>query len=160
MKKLILALVFLFSMIIVSSQNYVNNYQQNPKQTYVPDSEITPSVNITINQIQNGWARLGTICAGCPSYWYQVTRTQQMHRAEDGTMYYYYFFHFFSNSSYTNGSPAGTYLSQVYFFHNGELIISTPYLLLPVGKHIDGAWMRSKNSDSMVTFTITQMSVH
>lgn len=157
MKKFILSsLLALFFAIAGMSQ-----YQQQVQQPYyVPDSKSTPTINITLNQIQNGWARTGNPCAGCPSYWCQITRTQQMHVAEDGIFYYYYYFHLFSNSFYTNGVQAGTYLSQVNFYHNGTLTISSPYILLPAGQHIDGAWMRSQNPNSVVTFTIAQMSVY
>ena len=155
MKKFILtSLLALFFAIAGMSQ-----YQQAQQQYYVPNADGTPTINITLNQIQNGWARMGTTCAGCPSYWYQVSRTQQMHVAEDGNAYYYYFFHFFSNSFYTNGVQAGTYLSQVSFYHNGALAFNTPYILLPVGQHIDGAWMRSQNPSATVSFTVAQMSV-
>ena len=153
MKKLLLSLLFvLFSVIGFSQYQY--------QQPYVPNSESTPSINITINQIQNGWARIGNSCAGCPSYWFKITRTQQMHQAEDGQAYYYFYFHFYSNSFYTNGVQAGTYLSQVKFFHNGALLINTPYILVPAGQHVDGAWMRSQDPNASVTFSVSQMSVY
>ena len=161
MKKLILTLVLLFSIfaINISAQSYANQYQQQQVQKFVPRPETVVRTNITLNQIQNGWALWGSACAGCPAYWYQVTVTQQPVQAEDGNFYYYYYFYFFSNSHYTNGAQAGTYLSQVSFYSNNNFIFQTPYILLPAGQQVWGSWMRLPYNNAMVSFTVTNVSV-
>jgi len=157
MKKIFLTYLFsiIFS-IIGLSQTWIDpgsNY-------YIPNPEQISVRNITLDQVQNGWGKIGTTCAGCPAYWYQMIISSQPHPAEDEKFYYYYYFKFFSNSFYSNGNPAGTYLSQVKFSMNGNLIVSTPYILLPSGTVTWGAWMRSYNNNSLVTFTVNNINVH
>ena len=79
------------------AQSYAN---QPTQQYYFPNPDGIPLINITLNQVQNGWAVTGQTCAGCASYWYQVWVSQSAHRAEDGQYYYYYYFKYFSNSYY------------------------------------------------------------
>lgn len=158
MKKLLLGLLFVLFSVVSFAQN--NPYQQQSGQKFVPNQSQIPTINITMNQVQNGWALNGNSCYGCPSYWYQVLRSQQMYQAEDGQMYYYFYFNFFSNSRYTNGQNAGTYLSQLNFYYNGNFAFSVPYILVPVGQTIWGAWMRTQNPNSMVSFTVSQITVY
>lgn len=148
-------------MIAIFAQSYAPNYQrqQQVQQKHVPHSNTVATINITLNQVQNGWARQGQACAGCPSYWYQVLVSQQPIQAEDGLYYYYYYFNFFSNSHYTNGVQASTYLSQVNFYYNGILGINAPYLLLPAGQQVWGAWIRLGVNNATVSFTVTNFSV-
>jgi len=134
--------------------------QQQQQNYYVPHPDQIAVTNITLNQIQNGWAVQGTSCAGCPSYWYQVLISQVPHQAEDGNFYYYYYFKYFSNSFYANGSPAGTYLSQVNFYANGNFVFTTPYILCPQGQIVWGAWMRQQQNNATVSFTVTNINVH
>ena len=125
---------------------------------YVPDPNKIPTVNITTNASQNGWAHNGSVCAGCPAYWYMILRSQYSVQAEDRKYYIYYFFYFYSNSHYINGSPAGTYLSEVFFYVNGNFILKSPYILLPSGQQVFGAWIRYSASIP-VSFSVTNMSV-
>jgi hypothetical protein len=157
MKKLIFAILLMLFSIVGFSQN--NPYQQQ-KSGFVPDPSQIPTLNITLNQVQNGWALIGNSCHGCASYWYQVLRSQQMHQAEDGQYYYYFYFNFFSNSRYANGQNAGTYLNQLNFYYNGNHSFSVPYILVPSGQTVWGAWMRSQNSNSSVSFTVAQITVY
>jgi len=161
MKKLFLSiLLVLFFVISGLCQNFPP-VQQNVRQNYyVPNPDQIQLSNITSQQVHNGWARVGNPCAGCPSYWYQVLETSQPYQAEDGIYYYYYYFRFLSNSFYGNGSAAGTYLSQINFYMNGNFITSIQYLLLPSGQLVWGAWMRSQQINSMVSFTVANISVH
>lgn len=158
MKKLILGILLLLFSAISFSQ-YIS-YQQHQEKKFVPTPNQIQVLNITMNQVQNGWAIIGNSCYGCASYWYQVLRSQQMHQAEDGQYYYYFYFNFFSNSRYANGQNAGTYLSQVNFFYNGNFTFSIPYILIPVGQTIWGSWMRSQNINSVVSFSVAQIIVH
>lgn len=154
MKKLVLGILFVLFSVIGFGQ-----YGQQV-QRYVPDPSSIPTYNITVNQTQNGWAQINRSCAGCPSYWVQVLRSQQMIRAEDGASYYYYYFKFFSNSFYGNGQPAGTYLSGLNFYANGQYIFNLQYILAPQGQQILGSWMRLGFSTSNVSFTTTNVTVY
>jgi uncharacterized protein YxeA len=165
MKKIILILGLLIFSIICAAQvqQKINSpYSSNERSSYyVPDYNVVEQVNITTNQIPdgNGWAQMGVSCAGCPSYYYKITRTLHQHQAFDGVNYYYFFFYFFSNSHYANANPASTYLKDVNFYLNQNLIFHTEYLLLPQGAPVYGAWMRSKDPNAIIQFTITQMTV-
>ena len=159
MKKFLLTLLFA---IIFSISGLAQSYA-NPQQTqqyYHPNPDMIVLKNITLQQVQNGWARSGNACAGCASYWYQVWISKTQHQAEDGNYYFYYYFKFFSNSFYGNGNPAGTYLSQINYFMNGNFVISQEYLLVPASQMIWGAWMRSLQNNVTVGFQITQISVY
>lgn len=160
MKKLVLG-IFLAIFFAVASfgQSYLP--QQQIQKRWAPDPNTIPMVNITINQVQNGWAQMGNACAGCPSYFYQVLITNQAYQAEDGQYYYYFFFKFFSNSHYTNGSPASTYLSQVNYFVNGSQVYFDQYILVSPGQPLWGpTWIRSHAQNSSILFSVTQMSVY
>ncbi|HUT80599.1 MAG TPA: hypothetical protein VMZ29_05280 [Candidatus Bathyarchaeia archaeon] len=160
MKKLFLTALFAIIFAFVGLGQNFSPQQQVQQNYYVPHPDQIPVMNITLSQIQNGWARMGTTCAGCASYWYQVIRSQYSIQAEDGNYYYYFYFKYFSNSYYGNGNPAGTYLSQVNFYINGNFVLTTPYILCPTGQMIWGAWMRYQNGNATVTFTVTNMNVH
>jgi len=156
MKRRILTILFaIFLGIAAFGQNYGNQVQR-----YVPDPNQISTVNITINPIQNGWARVNNSCAGCPSYWVQVLRSSQMIYAEDGRAYYYYYFKYYSNSFYSNGQPAGTYLSGLNFYSNGQYVFNLQYLLAPQGQHVLGAWMRLGFITTNVSFTTTNVTVY
>ena len=158
MKKLLATFALLIMFVVAGfSQSFA---PQQQSQYYVPHPDNVTLTNITLNQIQNGWARSGNSCAGCASYWYQVYISQTQHKAEDGNYYFYYYFKFFSNSFYGNGNPAGTYLSQMSYYMNGDFILSAEYLLLPQGQMTWGAWMRSLQNNVTVSFNITQISVY
>lgn len=158
MKKLLLGILFVLVSLVGFGQN--NPYQQQQGQKFVPNPSQIPTFNITVNQVQNGWAIIGNSCYGCASYWYQVLRSQQMYQAEDGQYYYFYYFNFFSNSRYTNGQSAGTYFSQLNFYYNGNFSFSVPYILVPAGQTVWGAWMRARDPNSVVSFTVAQIIVH
>ncbi len=155
MKKLILTTILAVFFAIAG----MSQYQQQAQQRYVPDPSTVLRSNVTMNQIQNGWTRVGTPCAGCASYWVQITRSQTQIQAEDGVYYYYFYFHFLSNSYYANGNPAATYLSTINFFNEGNFVFSTPYILLARGQTVWGAWMRLPDPNSTVTFTVANMNV-
>lgn len=163
MKKILFFIVafFLLMSVNITGQTYYNQQQQQQnQQKYVPPPSTIQTINITSNQIQNGWSHHGTSCAGCPAYWCQILRSQTQIQAEDGVYYYYYYFNFFSHSFYTNGSQASTYLSQLNFYHDDIFAFSAQYILLPAGQTIWGAWMRLSTPNSAVTFTVTNISVH
>ena len=164
MKRFILALLLtLFTVGISFSQNYPNSMyqQQQVQQKWAPNPNNIQLANITLNQVQNGWALQGSPCAGCPSYYYQVLETPQPYQAEDGQYYYYYFFKFFSNSFYGNGGQASTYLNQINYFVDGNQVHFDQYILVPPGQpHWGPTWIRTKNSNSMILFSVTNMSVY
>jgi len=167
MKRIFLILGFLLFSVIcmgqVQMQNKINSpYQQRSIQYFVPDYNTVPQVNITMNQVPglNGWAQIGTACAGCPSYFFKVTRTSTMYRAEDGLQYYYFFFYFHSNSYYGNGNPASTYLTDINFYIDQQWLLKVDYLLLYPNTVVMGAWIRSQNPNSMLHFAATQMMVY
>ena len=160
MKKLKLffvAILLMVASLALSGQSYVQQAQQQKK--FVPHPTTVATTNITLDQVQNGWALHGQSCAGCPSYWYQVLVTQVPIQAEDGLYYYYYYFYFFSNSHYTNGVQASTYLSQVRFYCNGALAITAPYILLPVGQQVWATWIRFGADNATAQFKVTNASV-
>jgi hypothetical protein len=159
MKKLLLGLLFILFSVVTFAQN--NPYQQQTQKRWAPDPNSIPLTNITLNQVQNGWAQMGNSCAGCPSYFYQVLITQQAYQAEDGQYYYYYFLKFYSNSHYANGSAASTYLSQVNYFMNGNQVFFDQYILVAPGQALWGpSWVRSPNQNTVFLFTVAQMSVY
>jgi len=157
-KFFLITLISVLFCVAGAAQSFATQQQQQ-QNYYVPHPDQTPVLNITLNQVQNGWATPRTACAGCASYWYQVFVTQSPQKAEDGNYYYYYYFKFFSNSYYSNGTPAATYLSQVNFYTNGNFLFSTSYILLPQGEIVWGAWLRTLQNNSMVSFNATNINV-
>ena len=157
MKKAILV-ILIISALVCSGQV---NRSVRPNY-YVPDPVSVNKVNITLNQKPgaNGWAQNGTTCAGCPSYFFKIFRTSNAIKAEDGILYYYYYFYFFSNSFYSNGNPASTYLSQISFFMNNNFMFKIEYVLLQPGQSIYVAWMRSTSPSASVRFSISKINVH
>ena len=147
---------------MVASIGVFGQYSNSPiqQQRYVPDQNMVATINITMNQVQNGWAHWGNVCAGCPAYFYQVLVTQQPHQAEDGNYYYYYYFNYFSNSHYTNGAKASTYLSVVNFYANNQFIFQAQYILVAPNQNVFGAWLRLGVNNAMVTFAPTNVTVY
>lgn len=129
-------------------------------QGYYPQPNKIQTLNITDNPIQNGWAITGRTCAGCASLFYKVLRSEQTHQAEDGVDYYYYYFIFYSNSYYSNGNPAATYLTNAKFYENGAMRVRTDYLLLEINNQKFVAWLRSKNAFASTTFHVDQITVY
>jgi len=129
---------------------------------YTPDVNTTPQINITINQIpgRNGWALIGSTCAGCPSIFYKIQRSANPIIAEDNQWYYYFFFYFFSNSFYSNGNLASSYIRNISFFMNGNFVFNSEYILISPGVPIYAAWLRSPTPNSLATFQISQISVY
>ena len=124
-------------------------------------SDCIKLINITLNQSENGWGSSGSVaCAGCAGYFYKILRSQDPFMAEDGIYYYYYYFYFYSNSFYSNGSLAITSLKDINFVANGKFVLNLPYLLVEPNKVTYGAWIRSTNPNSYVTFQITNVTVY
>ena len=163
MKKLILSLLFALFSVVAFTQvpNSMYQQQQIVQQKWAPNPNNIPLINITSNQVQNGWAMNGYACAGCPSYYFQVFVTNQAYQAEDGQYYYYFFFKFFSNSHYTNGSQASTYLSQVNYYINGSQVYFDQYILIAPGQALWGpTWIRYSAQNVSILFSVAQMSVY
>lgn len=170
MKKLIIFLVFTFitSLCLCQTKLVLNkksnhSFNELKKQAYfVPNPDTIPLLSINIQQTnkKNGWNKDGKTCAGCPSYFYKITRSENIYKAEDENYYYYYYFYFCSNSFLTNGDITSTYLSNIDFFIDNILVNNVPYLLLEPKKIIYGAWVRTKNPNSIVSFKITNISVY
>jgi hypothetical protein len=158
MKKLFLAVLLIFISFLFMGQQ--NTPMKQKRSAFFPAPGTVEVINITPNQIKNGWGQVGNECAGCPSFFYQVSRTKQVYQAEDGIYYYYYYFHFFSNSYYSDGSIATTYLTNVDFIADGVLLIKSPYILLEAGSQKFGAWIRTRNPNSRVQFNVGQMTVY
>jgi len=155
MKKL-----FLISILILSSIICFGQAQQYSRiKKFVPDPTIIQTINITPNPYINGWGLDGDPCAGCPSFFSAILRSQELHMAEDG-MYYYYFYIFFnSNSHYTNGNKAATYLENVSFIEDGKTVFMAPYILVIPNEAGYKAWIRSTNPYAMVTFNVQNYRV-
>lgn len=153
MKKILILFIGLVLSFVLMGQTKIQG-------KYVPNPNTIELVNITTNQVQSGWGLIGQSCLGCASYWYQIRRSVQPIRAEDGGYYYYYYFNFYSNSFYTNGASASTYLSQIFYYANGTTIFTSQYLLLPVGQNVWGAWIRLSQPTAAVSFRVTNISVH
>jgi len=138
------------------------NYNEITKQSiFVPNPDTIALKDITLSTDQkNGWALNGTVCAGCPSYYYKIFRSINSYKAENGIFYYYFYFYFCSNSFLANGELTGTYLTDIDFFANGISVSQIPYLLLNPKKVVYGAWIRTTNLNSMVSFKITKISVY
>jgi len=151
MKKVLLILGFLLVSLICIGQ----------VRQYVPKPSEVVQMNITHNQAPdaNGWAKMGDPCAGCPAYWYKIQRSIGQIIAEDGIAYYYFFFYFYSNSHYTDGTIASTYLSDVQFFSEETFITTIPYIIIIPDKQEWGAWLRTQNPSAAVQFLPTKVTV-
>jgi len=145
MKKILIILILILGSLTTNAQ-------------YIPDAFKVQQVNVTDNIVSNGWGVLGTACAGCPSYFFKITRTINRLQAEDGNYYYYYYFWFFSNSYYSNGQPASTYLTEIQGYMNDQYITSSQYMLVTRQEQYF-MWMRSETLTS-VTFNVNKMSVY
>jgi hypothetical protein len=121
----------------------------------IPNSE-TPTINVTANQVVNGWAKYNNECLGCVSFFYQVRRTAGIHI--DG--YYYYYVYFHSNSYYSNAIKSSTYLSGVKFYLNQKFVFQKDYILIKPGEPQYVAWLRSKASHSYVNFTWQNLNIY
>ena len=146
---------------IQQKSNHVYDNLSN-RSFYVPNPDTLLLLNITTgtDEINNGWATIGTACAGCPSYHYKIFRTQDQQKAEDGKYFFYYYFYFYSNSYQSDGSPAGTYLSHVHFFIDENIVLDIEYILIDEGKIVYAAWIRSMNPSSTVLFKPTKVTVY
>jgi len=162
MKRLIIILGLLLVTLIGAAQvqQKINNFTDIPR--FVPDVDTTLKINIILDQDPNvnGWTKYGKACSGCPSFFYRIQRTVKTYIAEDGVDYYYFYFYFFSNSYYSNGSPASTYLQGIDFYANQVFYKKIDYLLLNIGVSVYGAWMRSEDPNCIVKFEVTQMTVY
>lgn len=138
--------LFLFIFISCFSFSQVNN-------------DNIPKVNITHNQVVNGWAKFKTECNGCVSFYYQILKNtlpvKEAYQNKEGVYYlnyYYYYFYFFSNSKYVNGNSASTYLTNLSFYADGELIFKKDYILIEPGKSVYGAWIKTTNPNAYISF--------
>ena len=135
MKRLIIVLGILLVTLIGSAQvqQKLNNFSDTSR--FVPDEDTILKENITPDQVPNvnGWAKIGEVCSGCPSFFYRIQRTAESYNAEDRLDYFYFYFDFFSNSYYTNGSPASTYLQDINFYADSVFDKKIDYLLLNAG---------------------------
>jgi hypothetical protein len=153
MKKIIIIIFLLLLLPLLGSG-------QGNSQAYYPHPTKIQTINITNNPIQNGWAVSGNTCAGCASVFYKVLRSSTMHQAEDGLSYYYYYFIFYSNSYYSNGNPAATYLTNAKFYENGAMRVRSDYLLIEINNQKFVAWLRSGNPNAAATFHVDQITVY
>ena len=152
--------LFLLSILILISFICIGQKQQYSRiKKFVPEPTSIQTINITINPYINGWALNGESCAGCPSYFFAVLRSQELHMAEDGMYYYYYYIFFNSNSYYSNGNQAATYLENESFIEYGNVIFNTPYILLAPNEQTYKAWVRSTNPYANVTFFVQNYRV-
>ncbi len=158
MKKLVSLITFL-AIMFFSVNSHTQQQMRSPSGKFYPQPGTVPVMNVTINTIQNGWAQIGSACGGCSSFFYQITRTQQAYQAEDGIYYFFFYFYFFSNSYYPNGSVGATYLTGVTFIADGMTLVQTPYLLLEAGNQKFGAWIRTRNPNSGISFNVAKMTV-
>ena len=167
MKSIKLTLAFLLILVFSINANDGSTSKEefqhfkSRSSAFYPDPASIPLYNITIGQNpQTGWAQWGNPCAGCASYFFQINRSQQAYQAEDGKWYYFYYFLFFSNSYYSDGTPASTYLKDLLFYADGHLVVQGQYLLVEPGRYKLGAWIRSFNPNANVSFQISQMNVY
>ena len=118
------------------------------KKKKIPDPNM-PTINITQNQVVNGWAKFKTECLGCVSFYYQIRRTAGMY--SDGKYYFYIYLH--SNSYSTAGFQAATYLRNIKFYMNNNLVFNLDYVLVEPGGPQHVAWLTSPDPMTLVTFT-------
>lgn len=85
-------------------------------------------INITYNQVVNGWAMEGNNCAGCSGFYYKIMRTEYPH--VDG--YYYYYIYGYSNSYYSNGIAAPTRINGLKIYVGGRHVKTKTYTILNV----------------------------
>jgi hypothetical protein len=145
MKKIFLLLIF----ILIS----ISGFSQP-----IPDSSI-PKTNTTVNKQYNGWGRVGNTCAGCPSFFYKVLRTDTKIYSDDGNSYYYYYVSFYSNSFYPNGTYTSTYITNITFTANGVVLVHKNYVLLPPKKEVVVCWIRVPVYDAVIAFTAEKFTV-
>lgn len=170
MKRLLTSLVSLFLVSSLFSQTMIYERKRETIDSGmkvksgirvdVPIQDKVNTVNVTRNIVQNGWAKWGNTCAGCPSFWYQVLRTDRRFAAADSNYYYYYYFNFYNNSFYENGQVSSTYMTELEFFVNGISALKMDYLLIDPNKPVWGAWVKHPELDAVVEFTVEKVSVH
>jgi hypothetical protein len=166
MKNILLIFVFilislsLFSQVIFEKKaNHIYN-ELKKESFFVPSPDTIPLINITNSNQKNGWTQDGRTCAGCPSYYYKIIRSENVYKAEDGNSYYYYYFYFFSNSFLPDGNSTITYLSNIIFLIDGVIMNNVPYLLIEPKKVVYGAWIRTIKPSANISFKVTNISVY
>ena len=161
MKKIIFFLILFVSIFICVGQQQQQYTQKRQTQWYPPYGTV-PVTNITWGaDPSSGWGISGRACAGCASYYYRITRTNQVYQDPlSGSFYYYFYFNFFSNSYYPNGNPSSTYLTGVNFLVDGTPMVFAQYILLEPGTDRFVAWIRSPNPNSSIEFNVAQMTVY
>lgn len=129
--------------------------------TYVPDPNSILTINITNPDsiVSNGWGLTGPTCAGCASYYWKITRSKMQIKAEDNIYYYYYYIWVFSNSYYSDGYKASTYLTDLDVYMDDELIYNIEYTLA-TGEQRWVGWARSTNGNESLSFEIEKISVY
>jgi len=141
MKKFILILLFaLFSLF---------SFPQNIKDANVD------YVNITHEQVANGWAVSNQSCYNCASFYYKILRTKY---PEEG--YYYYYIYLYSNSFDAQGYLRSTYVSGINLYIDNNLVEKIGYVLVEPKKTILLGYLYSLKSTSKVEFTWENKSVY
>lgn len=146
MKKLLLTFVFIIFSLFTFSQT-----TPNPN---------VPKTNVTHNSVHNGWAKWGNSCAGCAGLYYRIDRINQPVYENDGNYYYYFYFYFYSDSYYSNGQLASTYLRGVNFYIGDTFIFNLDYLLIPPKQSYYGGWIKTTDPNALVRFTWDSISVY
>lgn len=160
MKKALLFFIIFFCSIFTYGQN--NIFKKAPTintEFYVPHINSLAVINVTPNGDYNGWNVYGKVCSGCSSYYWQILRSSDRVLAENGKLYYYYYVNFYSNSYYTDGSRASTFLSDIHVIWNGSSIVHLDYLLIPNDQPIWGIWLRSVDPNLQFSIVIKEIKV-
>lgn len=150
--------LFLISILILSS--FVCCGQYNRIKKFVPEPTAIKTLNITTNPVANGWGLIGQSCAGCPSFFFALLRSKEIQLAENGKYYYYYYVFLNSNSFYTNGNAAATYLEDISILENDKIIFNSKYILVVPNEQAYKIWIRSKDPFAKISFDIKNYKVH
>lgn len=167
MKKLVLLILMLIlssasqistSKATLNNEDFLSKIETN-QQLYAPNPKNIQLIDITFNPVIEGWAIEGVACAGCPSFYYKVFVSAIPHQAENSLYYYYYYFYFYSNSYYSDGTPASTYLNNVTFTLNGINVFTIPYIVLNTNEVSYVAWLRYVDQMAVVGYSVSQINV-
>lgn len=145
MKKILL--IFLFSILSLFAFSQV-----------IPDPNV-PKTNVTNNIYYNGWAKWGNTCSGCVGLYYRIDRINHP-IYENGSYYYYFYIYFYSDSYYSNGQKASTYLTNVNFFIGDYFLLNIEYILIPSETSYYAAYIKSVNPSSAVRFTWDNATIY
>ena len=153
------------------TQKGYKQYSVPSRKMVAPDPESIELITIAVPgklMVNDGWMAFKLdednmeplSCAGCANFYFMVKRSATPHQAEDSLYYFYYYVFIYSNSFYSDGNLASTYLKGVQFTLNGIPVFSTNYILAEPGVPTYAAWIRYVEPTNQIAIEPTNINVH